>query len=131
MGADLAGYVAGLVDRWKDVAIELQLVDQIEGPASLHYIEESSTGCIRDVAGKIAGELEAHVVFRQQQFLYAIEMLRFVVTDPEQLRKSEAREHWVRGAFQNHFFAGGVIDPVHLRLAALVAPDQRGPDHAV
>jgi hypothetical protein len=50
-----------------------------------------------------------------------------VIAHPKQLRGSEAGQHRIGRLIEDHIAPSGFVDPVHLRLAALVAPDQRRP----
>jgi hypothetical protein len=54
-----------------------------------------------------------------------------VVADPQKLGQREAGEHRVGGVFQNLLAPDSGVDKIHLRLAALVAPDQRRADHLI
>jgi hypothetical protein len=60
---------------------------------------------------------------------HAREVVRLVVAHPQQLGQREAGEHGVGDVAEDVFAAQLGVDGVHLRLAALVAPDQRGADH--
>ena len=55
--------------------------------------------------------------------------MRFVVADPEQFGQGEAGQHRVGDEAQDVLGAEFGVDGVHLRLAALIAPDQRGTNH--
>jgi hypothetical protein len=58
-------------------------------------------------------------------------MLRLVVAHPQQLGKREAGQHGIRREGQDVVPPHGLVDPIHLALAALIAPDQRGADDVV
>ena len=60
-----------------------------------------------------------------------LKVARLVIAHPEQLGQREARQDRIGGIFQDIFTPYRSIDRVHLRLAALIAPDQRGTDHGV
>ena len=68
--------------------------------------------------------MEAHIVLRQQQLANPFEVARLVVAHPQQLGQREAGQHGIGGVLQDVVAADGLIDGVHLRLAALIAPDE-------
>ena len=127
--SNLAGDVARFVNRGQDFAIQLERFHHFERPASLDDIEQRGTGGIGNIAREIAGELKADVIFRQQHFPDALKIGRLIVADPQQLRQREAGEHGIGGVAQHRFFAHSAVDEIHLWLAALIAPDERRPDH--
>src|SRR5262245_59527015 len=58
-------------------------------------------------------------------------MRRLVVAHPKQLGKREASQYGICSTRQNGFLADFGIDGIHLRLAALIAPDERRPNDAI
>ncbi len=54
-----------------------------------------------------------------------------MVAHPKKLGRGESGEGRIGGLLENELFAGGAVDPVDLLLAALIAPDEGGPNHAV
>ena len=79
---DAAGDVARFMAGGQDGAVQAQRVQHVARPAPRHYIEQRSAGCVRDVAGILAGELEAQIVLGQQQVADAFECARLVIAHP-------------------------------------------------
>jgi len=131
LGIDRPGDLTRLIDSRKDTAIQPELVDQLERPAAVNHVEQRCARSIRDVARTIARELKPDVVFGKQHATHARKEPRLVVADPEQLRQGETGQDRIGRGAQYDVFPGGLIDPIHLRLAALIAPDKRWTDHLV
>ena len=127
LARDFDRFVAGGEDR----AIEPQGVHHLEGPAAVDDVEDGRAGGVGDFGGELAGEAEAHVVLGQEHFAHALEVPRLVIADPQQFGQGEAGEHGVGDVLKNLVAAELGVDGVHLRLAALVAPDEGGPDDGV
>src|ERR1700693_2446371 len=100
----------------QDAAIQLERVYHLERPAALDYIEQGGAGGVRNIACEFSGELEAHVILRQQHLLITLKIPWLVVAHPEELGQREAGEHWIRGVAQYGIFADSVIYPIRLRL---------------
>ena len=112
----------------QDGAVEAEAVHHFERPAAVDHVEDGRARGVGNFRGEIARQLEAHVVLGQEHRAHALEIPRLVIADPQQLGQGEAGEHGVGDEFQDILAADFGIDGVHLRLAALVAPDQRGAD---
>ena len=111
-------------------AVQAQAVHHLEGPAAVDHVEQRGAGGVGNFGGEFAGQPEAHVVLGQEHLAHALEVPRLVIAHPQQLGQREAGEHGVGDEFQDVLAADLGVDGVHLRLAALIAPDQRGADHA-
>ncbi len=98
-------------------------------PLALHHIEHRHAGRIRNIARQFAGQTKADVVLGQQHMAHALEIFRFVIAHPKQLGQRKSGEHRIGRPRQNIFHARRAIDEIDLLLAALVAPDQRRPNH--
>ena len=48
----------------------------------MQYIEQRGAGGVGDFGRKLAGQLEADVIFRQKQLADALEILRLVIAYP-------------------------------------------------
>src|SRR6266571_2840703 len=96
----------------------------------MDHVEEAGAGGVGNVARVIARELMADVVFRQQDPFYPDKIPGFVVADPEELGQRESRQHWIRDGLDDELLSRDLFDPIDLRLAALIAPDERGADDA-
>ena len=116
---------------WQQAAVDAELVNQRVGPAAIDDVEQRRPRGVGDVAGELTGEAEPDIVLRQQDLPGPLVCRRLVVAHPQQLGGGEARQHRVGGLFEDHLGPGGVVDPIHLSLAALVAPDQRRSDDMV
>ena len=125
--ADLARFVTG----GEKSSVYAHGVGQIKGPAAVNHVEERGTGGIGNFRGKFAGQAESDVVLGKQDFPDPFVLGRFIVTDPEEFGQREAGEHGVRDAGEDLRFAHRLVDPIDLRLAALIAPDEGGANYAV
>ena len=109
----------------------MQAVHHVARPAAVHHVEQRGAGGVGNFGGVLAGEAEAHVILRQQHAAHACEVGRLVIAHPEQLGQREAGQHGIRGPLEDVLSAQRAVDRIHLGLAALVAPDERGADDAV
>ena len=78
-----------------------------------------------------AAQAEADIIFRQKHAAKMFPEFRLVVAHPEELCEGEVGQRWIAGELDDFALAELRVQPVALRLRALVAPDQRGPEHFV
>ena len=131
VGRDAPGHFRRFNDIGQDRAVDFERFDQRVRPLALHHVEQCRAGRVRHLAGELAGQPIADVILREEHLADAIVARRVVIPNPEELRRSEPRQDRIRRLLQDHGLAGLGIDPVDLLLTALVAPDQRGPNHFV
>ncbi len=124
-----AGDRARLVNIRQDRPLQSEAAHHAFRPLPVRHIEERRAAGIRNIGREIAAELEAQIVFGKQHGAHGAELLRFVVAHPQQLWQREAGENGIRGIAQHGAEAELRIDEIDLRLAALVAPDERGPNY--
>ena len=103
-------------------------LQHLVAPGAACHVEPHRAGGIGHVAGEVAAEAPAQVVLGQQHLVDALEQIRLVLRQPQQLGRGEARHHQV---------AGDLPRPGHtpLQLGAFlvcapVVPENRRTQHA-
>ena len=100
-------------------------------PASVRNVEHQCARGFGDVYGMFAAQAEADIIFRQKHAAKMFPEFRLVVAHPEELCEGEVGQRRIAGELDDFALAELRVQPVALRLCALVAPDQRGPEHFV
>jgi hypothetical protein len=100
-------------------------------PTTLGYVQQQGAGCVRDVDGAFAGELQTHVVLGQEKEAEARPEFGFVSTHPQQLGEGEIGERGVGCELDEPRLANGLGQPRGLRRGTLIAPDECRPQHLV
>ena len=100
-------------------------------PAAVGDVEEQRARGVGDVGGAVAGQAEADVVLREEHRADARPELGFVAPHPQQLGQGEAGEGRVERQLDEAGGADRGGDRVALGAGALIAPEQRGPDHLI
>ena len=89
------------------------------------HVEEQRSRGVRNIGGEFPCQAQAHEILGQQEVRRPLVDLRFVLADPKKLGRAEAGERGIRDELDELFRADARRDPIALRLAALVTPDQR------
>jgi len=131
MGADLGG----LEDLRQPGLGNTGHARDLARPAAMGDVEQQRAGGLLHVDGVGAGHAEADVVLGTEHVRDAGKDLGLVVAHPEQLGEREVGQRGIGGELDEFFtacFAAAelLMQPVALRLRALVAPDERGAQHA-
>ena len=91
-GIELPGHLMRFHAAWHQPGIEPQLTHQPRVPTAFHHIEQQRSRSIAHFAGQLARELQTQVILGQQHVLELGEVLRLMVTQPENLGGGEAGE---------------------------------------
>ena len=122
-------HLGPLVDLRQPLARDLERVEDLGRPVARAHVEQQRAGGVRGVGRALAGELEPHVVLRQQHARDARVRVRLVVAQPQDLRRLEAGERGIAGQLEQPLRADALGDLVALGRGALVVPQQRRADH--
>ncbi len=79
---DGAGHVGRLIEPWHEVGVDVELLEQALVPGALADIQQERAGGVADLAGEFTRELEANVVFGQEDFVGFRVGLGVVLADP-------------------------------------------------
>ena len=105
--------------------------NQSVGPHAVLRVKEAGAGRFGHVGQHPPRQPEADVILRAAENLHPREILRLLVAQPEKLAAGIAGEHAVIRVAQKSFHAARAPgNPVALLLRALVAPQNRGTNHA-
>src|SRR5439155_5931070 len=115
-------------DEGKHTAIQLQRLENLGRPFASRHIEKQCSGGVGNFGGKIAREAKSDVVLRKEQCPHPAVIVGLAVSHPQKLRHGEAGKRGVARNLLEPRSAHPIGEPVRLCLAALVAPDNGGPD---
>ena len=92
-------------------------------------IKKQSPGSIGNVGGKFPRQTEPDEILGEQEMRDALEELGLVIANPEDFGRAKAGERGIGNILDEllrpHLFG----DPIALRLAALIAPNEGGAKH--
>ena len=108
--------------------VDVERGQDVFAPGAVRDVEQDGARGVGDIGGVLAGQPEADVVLGQSDSLDARVDVRFVVAEPEELRRGEAGERAVAGEGDEPFEPDRLLDLVALGLRALVVPEDRGPE---
>src|SRR5947209_2395133 len=100
-------------------------------PAAVRHVKHQSAGSVGHVHRMFAGEPEADIVLGQKHPTESPPNLWFIVPHPQQFSQSEIRQRGVTGELDNPLLTYLLVQPIALRLRALIAPDKRRPEYLV
>ena len=123
--------IDGFIRARKNCTVQAQAVHHFQRPAAANDIEHCSSRRVGNLGREFARQSKTNVILGQQNMPYMFEILRLMIAHPQQFRQRKSSQHWIGGMFDHLRGAQKLIDPIHLRLAALVAPDQRWADDFV
>ena len=75
------------------------------------------------------GQAVANVILGTENVPILANIFRLVLLHPQQLGQSEVGQRGIAGKFDQMLSAQLLVQPVALRVGALIAPDQRGPQN--
>jgi hypothetical protein len=136
LAGDTAGEPAGHLARFEygcqEARFELELVEQFVRPTAIFDVQQQHPAGVAHLGGKFASQPPANVVLGEQHFGQPLEVLRFVVAEPQNLGGGETGEGRIGDHF-NEFGAatGAVVNFVALGGGALVVPQNGGANHLV
>ena len=90
----------------------------------MRYVQHQRARSLCDIHRVFAREPKPHVVFRQKHTPETLPDFRFVVAHPKQFGQCEIGQRRIASQLNYFSFANFRIEPVALRLCALVAPNQ-------
>ena|SRR5438270_7381163 len=73
----------------------------------------------------LSSQAQPHKILRQQETSESLKKLRFILAHPQQLRKREVGQCWIRSQRDDAFTTYRGFQPVALPLCSLIAPDER------
>ena len=115
----------------KPVRIKIQGRHQLRRPAALDHVKKRRSRSIRDVRGEFSSETKSDVVLWQKHLADFRVNFRFVGAHPHELRRRKARQRRVTGNLDQAIIPDTPRNPVGFGLAALITPDNRGPENLV
>ena len=93
-------------------------------PAPVRDVEEQGAGSVRYVGRQLSGKAEADKILGEKKVRHALEGSGFVIANPQELGRAESGEGGVGNVLNKPFRPHPAGDPIALRLAALIAPNQ-------
>ncbi len=123
--------IGGFVHARKNGTIQTQTIHHFQRPAAANNVEHRGARSVRNLRRKFAREAKTNVILRQQNMPNTFEIPRLVIAHPQQLRQRKSSKHRIRRMLQHRRCAKALIDPIHLGLTALIAPDERRTDCVV
>ena len=121
-----AGDLLRLIACGQQRLIELQLFQQLFRPVALGHIEQQHAAGVAHFGGKFARQPAANFILGQQHLGQLVEVLRLVVSQPQDLRGGEAGQRRVGDQLDQLLApAGPPLDFLALGLRPLIVPEQR------
>jgi hypothetical protein len=121
-GADLGAFE----EAWKPAHGNAGGVGYFRGPAAVGDVEQQSAAGLLHVDRELTGQAITDVVLGAEDVGDAGEDFGLVGADPKQFDEREVGQRRVAGELDEPLAADLRLEPVALRLGALIAPDERG-----
>ncbi len=128
---DLAAHLRRFEQCRKQLLIDSSLGQHFLRPSPVRHIEQQRARCIRHVDGAFPGEAKPHVIFGQHDMCHPRPRLRLVLAHPQKLGQREIRQRRIAGEPDQRIAPEKLLQFQALRLASLIAPDQRRPHHFI
>ncbi len=100
-------------------------------PLPLRDVQQQRSRGIRHIDGAFAGELKAHVILGQHDVGNALPVSRLVLSHPKQFGEGEIGKGSVAGELDETIRSEEIRQFLHLRLGALIAPDEGRPNYFI
>ena len=126
---DFAGDFGRFEGFGQDFRINLQRTEHFGRPPAMGDIKKQSPGSVGNIGGEFPRQAIADEILGKQEVSNALEDLGLIVANPKHFGGAETGKRRVGNVLNKLCRSHLVGDPIALRLAALIAPDQRGAQH--
>ena len=114
-GAQATRNRRALLDIRQPGARNLERIEDFARPGSPPEVEQHRTGGLGDIGHRLAGQHQPDVILRRQHAAGVMELHRFHIAQPEQLRRQAAGRHGIPGDLEEAVATDALRDLVRLR----------------